>query len=122
MVDAGGDGHLERVVLKDAAGRLETVPAAALFILIGSEPRTEWLAGTLERDRGGFVLTGRELELPETAVAGLPRGRTPLPFESSVPGVFAVRDVRAGSVKRVASGGGEGSVAIGMIHHNLDGH
>jgi thioredoxin reductase (NADPH) len=122
VVDAGGDGHLERVVLKDAAGRLETVPAAALFILIGSEPRTEWLAGTLERDPAGFVLTGRELELPETTVAGLPRGRTPIPFESSMPGVFAVGDVRAGSVKRVASGVGEGSVAIRMIHHYLDGH
>ena len=108
--------------LKDAPGRLETVSAAALFILIGSEPRTDWLAGTLDRDRAGFILTGRELGLSEAAGAGVPAERTPFPLESSVPGVFAVGDVRAGSVKHVASGVGEGSVAIRMIHQYLDGH
>jgi thioredoxin reductase (NADPH) len=109
-------GHLE--------GRLEPVGdrlCHPLFILIGSEPRTDWLAGTLERDRAGFILTGRELGVSEPAGAGLPAGRTPFPFESSVPGVFAVGDVRAGSVKRVASGVGEGSVAIRVIHQFLDG-
>jgi thioredoxin reductase (NADPH) len=97
----------------------ETVPAAALFVLIGAEPHTAWLPEDIRRDRWGFVLTGADL----TAAGHLPGGwslqRPPLLLESSMPGVFAVGDVRSGSVKRVASAVGEGSVAIRLIQDYL---
>jgi thioredoxin reductase (NADPH) len=92
--------------------------AAALFVMIGTEPRNEWLAGTLERDRFGFIVTGRELR-GTTAGAAFPLPREPLPFESSMPGVFAVGDVRASSVKRIATAVGEGSQVIRIIHEYL---
>ena len=90
----------------------------ALFILIGSQPRTQWLGGSLARDQRGFILTGPDL--PGDTTAHWPPGRPPLPLETSLPGVFAAGDVRWGSVKRVASAVGEGAVTIPLIHRYLE--
>ena len=112
----GAPQQLDGLVLADTVtGATETVPAAALFVLIGAEPRTQWLAGTLERDRGGYLLTGRDL-LEAAGPTGVSRNRPPLPLETSLPGVFAAGDVRHGAVKRVASAVGEGSIAVQLIH------
>ncbi|HZX39171.1 MAG TPA: FAD-dependent oxidoreductase [Streptomyces sp.] len=113
----GGD-HLERIVLHDAATGEDTeVPCRFMFTFIGARPRTEWLEGVVERDDHGFILTGSDLvanggELP----AEWSLERAPYPLETSVPGVFAAGDVRAHSVKRVASGVGEGAMAITLMH------
>jgi thioredoxin reductase (NADPH) len=114
---ARGDHRLTELVLRNRhTGRDETVPAAALFVMIGAAPHTGWLPGNVLRDRHGFILTGRDLPSEDRAGAGR---HVPLPLETSMPGVFAAGDVRAGSVKRVASGVGEGSVAIPQIHQHL---
>jgi thioredoxin reductase (NADPH) len=88
-----------------------------LFVLIGAQPRTQWLAGTVARDRWGFIRTGADL--PVSSHARRPVGRPPLPLETSLPGVFAAGDVRRGSVKRVASAVGEGAAAIPLVHRYL---
>jgi thioredoxin reductase (NADPH) len=120
VVGAGGTGRLEHLTLQDLrTGSAETVPAAALFILIGAQPHTEWLAGTLDRDERGFLLTGRDLLHGGQLPPGWPLDRPPLLLETSVPGVFAAGDVRHGSVKRVASAVGEGSIAIQLVHEHL---
>jgi len=113
-----GTGHLQSLVLLDtASGARRTVPADALFVLIGSQPRTEWLGDSVARDRWGFILTGPDL--PASSRARRPASRPPLPLETSLPGVFAAGDVRRGSVKRVASAVGEGAAAIPLIHRHL---
>ena len=104
VVGGGGDGRLEELVL-DGPERAGTVAADALFILIGAEPNTSWLPPEIGRDERGFVLTGAGEHM----------------FETSVPGVFAIGDVRSGSVKRVASAVGEGSVVIQQVHRYLAG-
>jgi thioredoxin reductase (NADPH) len=115
VVAGRGDTRLTELVLEDAAeGRREQVPAAALFVLIGAAPRTDWLTDMLRVDDRGFVLTGRDIP-----AGAWPLTRAPFPFETSRPGVFAVGDVRFGSVKRVASAVGEGSVAVGSVHQHL---
>jgi thioredoxin reductase (NADPH) len=116
VLGGGGDGRLERVVVRDRlTGGEETVPAAGLFVMIGAQPRTDWLPGELGRDRFGFVLAG-----PDSAASHLwPAGRAPQPYETTVPGIFAVGDVRSGSVKRVASAVGEGSVVVSQLHEHL---
>jgi thioredoxin reductase (NADPH) len=120
VVAAHGTGRLERLALRDArAGATETVPAAALFILIGAQPRTQWLAGTLELDEHGFVLTGGDLPRQGRSAPGWPLDRPPLALETSVPGVFAAGDVRHRSTKRVASAVGEGSIAMQLAHDYL---
>ena len=117
VVDGRGDDRLEALVLEEThTGRREEVAAAAVFVLIGAAPRTDWLAATLQRDARGYLLTGRDVALGER-----PLDRPPAPLETSLPGVFAVGDVRAGSVKRVASAVGEGSVAIRFVHEHLAG-
>jgi thioredoxin reductase (NADPH) len=93
--------------------------AAALFVLIGAEPRTDWLPSEIERDDKGFVLTGQDLLRNEPMLEGWPLERAPLLLETSMPGVFAAGDVRHRSVKRVASAVGEGSIAIQLIHEYL---
>jgi thioredoxin reductase (NADPH) len=119
----GGAGRLEQLTLRDArTGSTQTVPAAALFILIGAQPRTEWLAGTLELDQHGFVLTGPDLLQGGRPPPGWPLDRLPLPLETSLPGVFAAGDVRHRSIKRVASAVGEGSIAIQLVHDYLGEH
>lgn len=111
---AGGRGEdrLETLILEDVGtGQREEVAGAALFVLIGAEPHTEWLRDILQRDDRGYILTGRDV--PRQA---WPLERPPLPFETSMPGVFAVGDARHGSVKRVAGAVGEGAVAVGSVH------
>jgi thioredoxin reductase (NADPH) len=113
VVGGGGDGHLDRLVLRNRAdGTDETVDADALFLMIGAEPRTEWLPPEIRRDAEGFVLTGPDL----VDTDAWPLDREPLLLETSMPGVFAAGDIRHGSVKRVASAVGEGSVAIQLLH------
>ena len=94
--------------------------AEALFVLIGAEPHTAWLPDSVLRDPDGFVLTGADPLGPGGPPSGWPLERSPMRFETSVPGVFAVGDVRHGSVKRVASAVGEGSVAVRLLHDYLD--
>ena len=113
VVGGGGEGRLEHLVLENSAsGLTETVPASALFALIGAEPHTGWLPQVIERDRRGYVLTGQDL----LRDGQWPLGRPPLLMETSMPGVFAVGDVRLGSVKRVASAVGAGAIAIQSVH------
>jgi thioredoxin reductase (NADPH) len=119
VVAAGGAGPLEHLTLRDAAGTTWTVPAAALFILIGAQPRTDWLAGTLALDEHGFVLTGPDLLEGGWPPPGWPLARPPRSLEASLPGVFAVGDVRHRSIKRVAAAVGEGSIAIQTVHDYL---
>jgi thioredoxin reductase (NADPH) len=114
---ARGHHRLTGLVLRDRATRCdEAVPAAALFVMIGAIPHTDWLPGDIARDRHGFILTGRDLRGEDRPKAGQP---VPLPLETSLPGVFAAGDVRAGAVRRVASAVGEGSVAIPQVHQHL---
>ena len=111
-------GHLQSLVLEDtASGARSTVPADALFVLIGSQPRTQWLSDSIARDEWGFILTGPDL--PADVGHPWPQGRPPLPLETSLPGVFAAGDVREGSVSRVASAVGEGAVTIPLVHRYL---
>jgi thioredoxin reductase (NADPH) len=115
VVEGGGEERLETLTLEDArTGEREEVTAAALFVMIGAEPRTQWLGGAVRRDESGFVLTG-----PDVPREGWTSSRPPLPLETSMPGAFAVGDVRHGSVKRVAGAVGEGSVAVGSVHQYL---
>jgi thioredoxin reductase (NADPH) len=121
VTGGGGEGRLESLTLLDSAsGFTETVEAAALFVLIGAEPRTGWLPGQIERDEKGFVLTGQDLLRNGRLPYGWSLERTPMALETSIPGVFAAGDVRHRSVKRVASAVGEGSNAIRLIHEYLD--
>jgi thioredoxin reductase (NADPH) len=118
---AEGDGHLERLVLRHTpSGASETVPASHLFVFIGAAPLTGWLDGTLERDADGFLLTGRDLLREGRRPAGWALDRDPYLLETSVPGVFAAGDVRAQSVKRVASAVGEGAMAVTLVHRYLE--
>jgi thioredoxin reductase (NADPH) len=121
VVDGHGRQRLEGLTLRDRhSGETRTVPASAMFILIGAEPRTDWLAGVVERDERGYVLTGRDLRGADgRGASGWPLDRPPLPLETSLPGVFAAGDVRYRSIKRVASAVGEGSIAVQLVHEYL---
>jgi thioredoxin reductase (NADPH) len=115
VVGGAGRSHLETLTLEDLrTGRREEVSATAVFVLIGAEPRTDWLRDVVELDERGYVLTGDDVPQP-----AWPGSRPPLPFETNVPGVFAAGDVRYGSVKRVAGAVGEGSVTVGSVHRYL---
>jgi thioredoxin reductase (NADPH) len=116
-----GRQHLELLEIEHAdAGRVEQVPAAALFVMIGAGPHTEWLVGALQRDERGYVRTGRTvLRTPGGGAPAWPLERAPYPLEASVPGVFAAGDVRDRSVKRVASAVGEGAIVINFAHEYL---
>jgi thioredoxin reductase (NADPH) len=113
ITGGGGEGRLERLELRHCpSGELSTVPARALFVLIGAEPCTGWLGEAVPRDRWGYVFTGADVPCSTTG------GR--LPFETATRGVFAVGDVRHGSVKRIASGVGDGSACIRHVHEYLE--
>src|ERR1700722_9208449 len=116
-----GAGRLERVTVEDlTTSARRTVPAAALFVLIGAEPHTQWLAESVILDSHGFIVTGPDLSgQARNAPAWEELGRDPYLLEASLPGVFAVGDVRSGSVKRVASAAGEGSIAIRFVGEHL---
>jgi len=117
VVDGDGKHRLEFVVARDhSTGKDETLPVAALFVLIGAVPHTEWLKGTVERDENGYIVTGPDLE----ARGAVQRfNRPPMRMETSMPGVFAAGDVRSGSIKRVASAAGEGSVTTKLLDDYL---
>ncbi|MET7619134.1 FAD-dependent oxidoreductase [Streptomyces sp. NPDC005408] len=120
---AGGEGemHLQRLILRDnRTGAVTTTDASWLFVFIGAEPPTQWLDGVVDRDERGFVLTGPDLLTEGTRPAGWPLSRDPYHLETSVPGVFAAGDVRAESVKRVASAVGEGAMAVSLVHRYLE--
>jgi len=120
VVGAHGESRLESISVQcGASGEVSQVSASSLFIFIGALPGTEWLDGVVERDEKGFILSGSELKRNGKLAAGWPLKRDPGLLETSVPGVFAVGDVRRGSVKRVASGVGEGSIAIQFVHNYL---
>src|SRR5215211_905701 len=120
VVDGGGDDRVEWLELRDrTTGDARRVPAAALFVMIGGRPRTEWLPAAIARDDGGYVLTGADVIADEVGGELWPLERLPMSFETSAPGVFAVGDVRHGSTQRVASAVGEGAVAVPEVHEWL---
>jgi len=120
VAEVHGEIHLEELsVLCSDTHKVERVPASSMFIFIGALPRTDWLTGLVERDERGFILTGPDLIRDGQRPKGWTPGRDPFLLETNVPGIFAVGDVRHGSVKRVASGVGEGSVAVQFIHQYL---
>jgi thioredoxin reductase (NADPH) len=117
LIDGQGELSLEQITVRNRkSGASETLPCHILFVLIGAIPHTDWLAETLTRDRAGFLVTGSALLALHTDP---PLARNPRGFETNVPGVFAVGDVRSGSVKRLASGVGEGSVAVQAVQQYL---
>ena len=119
VVGGGGAGRLQRLVLIDRrTGYSRSVAAAALFVLVGAQPHTSWLPADVARDRWGFVLTGADAHDSE-AGPGWTLSRPPLALETSLPGVFAVGDVRHRSIKRVASAVGDGAVVVGQVHEHL---
>jgi thioredoxin reductase (NADPH) len=123
LTGGAGTGRLESLTLRDGpSGATRTVPATAVFVLIGAEPRTQWLPDDVQRDRRGYVVTGADLMAGGHPPERWPLQRPPMLLESSLPGVFAVGDVRRGSVKRVASAVGEGSIAIHLVHDYLRGN
>jgi thioredoxin reductase (NADPH) len=120
VAEAHGDTRLEELsVLCSDSNQVERVPATSVFIFIGALPRTEWLGDLVERDERGFILTGPDLVRDGKRPKGWTLDRDPFLLETNIPGIFAVGDVRHGSVKRVASGVGEGSVAVQFIHQYL---
>jgi thioredoxin reductase (NADPH) len=120
VVEAHGEEHLEAISVHCSnTGETNTVPANSLFIMIGAAPKTEWLADIVERDERGFILSGPYVMRDGKRPKGWTLDRDPALLETNVPGIFVVGDVRHGSVKRVASGVGEGSVAISFVHQYL---
>jgi thioredoxin reductase (NADPH) len=110
-----GAGRLERVVLKNrSTGAEDTIRSEGMFVMIGAEPRTDWVPEEAHRDRFGYLVTGAE-----AAAQSWSLDREPYPYETTMPGVFAIGDVRKGSVKRVASAVGEGSVVVSQLHQLL---
>jgi thioredoxin reductase (NADPH) len=110
----GTDGRLRQIRVRGRDGSEEVMRADACFVFIGASPRTDWLEGVVARDEKGFILSG-----PEVRERGWPLPRDPFLLETSVPGVFVAGDVRARSIKRVASAVGEGSMAVSLIHQYL---
>jgi thioredoxin reductase (NADPH) len=121
IAEAHGDGHLERLTLRDSeTGDTEMVDAGWLFVFIGAAPLTGWLDGVVHRDERGFVLAGPDLAAAGERLAGWPLDRAPYHLETSVPGIFVAGDVRAESAKRVASAVGEGAMAVMLVHRYLE--
>ena len=121
VTEVHGAGRLETLTIRDRSTQAtEPLAAAALFIMIGAEPHTDWLAACVERDDHGFLLTGRDVLRDGRPPPGWPLDRLPLLLETSLPGVFAAGDIRHGSVKRVASAVAEGATAIQLVHTYLN--
>jgi thioredoxin reductase (NADPH) len=119
IIDGGGRGSLQTLTLRHRqTGATEVMPASALFVMIGTEPHTQWLADSVARDNQGFILTGPDL-LTAGQAHGWPMQRPPLPLETSMPGVFAAGDVRHQPVKRVATAIGEGALTVQLLHEYL---
>ena len=117
VVDGDGPGRIEQLTLEDVqTGERRTVEANALFVMIGATPHTDWLPEQIARDEEGYIRTGGDVDCED---AGWPLARRPYPLETSMPGVFAVGDVRHGAIKRVASAVGEGAVAVRYCHEYL---
>jgi len=120
VVEVKGEDHLEALTIANAStGSKETVPAKSLFIFIGASPQTDWIGDLVERDPQGFILTGPDLMREGKRPRGWTPDRDPFLLETNVPGIFAAGDVRYGSIKRVASGVGEGAIAVQFIHRYL---
>jgi thioredoxin reductase (NADPH) len=120
VTEAKGETSLEAITIHNSlTGETQTVPATSLFIFIGAVPRTGWLDGVIERDQHGYIITGPDLQTDGQRIKGWTLERDPFLLETNVPGVFAVGDVRHGSVKRVASGVGEGSICVQFVHRYL---
>jgi thioredoxin reductase (NADPH) len=120
VIDAHGGDYLDALTLRDRrSGQAWRVPAAALFTLIGGEPRTRWLPETIQLDDGGYILTGRDVVRDGSHPGRWPLDRAPLPLETSMPGVFAAGDARDRSMKRVASAVGDGATAVRLVHEYL---
>jgi len=121
VTEASGEGHLERLTLRDSAsGRTETVDAQMLFLFIGAAPLTDWLDGVVVRDSAGFVVAGPDLSVSGERPRGWELDRMPYHLETSVPGVFVAGDARSESAKRVASAVGEGALAVMLVHRYLE--
>jgi thioredoxin reductase (NADPH) len=121
VIEARGDGHLERLTLRDTAtGATETVDAQWIFLFIGAAPLTDWLDGVVVRDERGFVVAGPDLSIEGDRPRGWELDRAPYHLETSVPGVFVAGDARAESAKRVASAVGEGAMAVMLVHRYLE--
>ena len=120
VIEAKGETSLEAISIANSqTGETQTVGATSLFIFIGAVPRTDWLEGVLERDNRGFILTGQDLKPNGTRPKGWTLERDPFLLETNIPGIFAVGDVRHNSIKRVASGVGEGSICVQFVHQYL---
>jgi thioredoxin reductase (NADPH) len=119
VTEVHGDTHLSEITIQRATGQVEKVPANSLFIFIGAQPRTEWLDGLINRDERGFILSGPDLLKDGKRPEGWTLDRDPGLLETNIPGIFVVGDVRHGSVKRVASGVGEGAVVVQFMHQYL---
>ena len=120
IIGLEGDDHLKYISWRDnQTGNTETHPISHVFLMTGAVPSTAWLDGCLALDAKGFIKTGPDLSEDDLAAAHWPLGRAPHLLETSLPGVFAVGDVRGGSIKRVASAVGEGSIAVAFVHQVL---
>jgi thioredoxin reductase (NADPH) len=121
IVALEGNHHLERVSWRDhQSGSTETHDIRHVFLMTGAVPSTQWLDGCVALDADGFIKTGPDLSQEDLAAAHWPLTRAPHLLETSVPGVFAVGDVRSGNIKRVASAVGEGSIAVSFVHRALN--
>jgi thioredoxin reductase (NADPH) len=120
IVALEGSGHLERVHFRDnRTGGVETRHIKHVFLMMGAVPNTGWLDDCVALDAKGFIKTGADLTTEDLARAQWPLARAPHLLETSLPGVFAVGDVRSGNLKRVASAVGEGSIAVAQVHQVL---
>jgi thioredoxin reductase (NADPH) len=120
LIDGGDEDQLQAVFVRDRlSGAVERIPATGLFVMIGAEPHTEWLDGAVDRDEGGFILTGEDVDPNRVRSSSWSLERSPMLLETSIPGVFAAGDIRHGSVKRVTTAMGEGATVIQLVNQYL---